>query len=66
MTVLADTEHAYGLGTSKSAPDVVEVSVIGHAKWEASVNGAKLVRVAYGKATIPKGPISLDELKDTA
>ena len=65
-SVLADPTRAYGLGTGKTAPDVVEVSITGHAKWEASVNGDKFVRVSYGKATIPNQQIEKDELKDTA
>ena len=44
----------------------MEVSITGHATWEASVNGDKFVRVAYGKATIPNQPIELNELKDIA
>ena len=66
MSVMADPARAYGLGPRKTAPDVVEVSITGHAKWEASVNGDKLVRVSYGKATIPNQPIELVELEDTA
>ena len=66
MSVLADPTRAYGLGASKIAPDVVEVSITGHATWEASVNGDKFVRVAYGKATIPNQPIEFNELKDIA
>ena len=66
MPVLADSTCAYGLGTSKTAQDVVEVSITGHAKWEASVNGDKFLRVSYGKATIPNQQIEKDELKDTA
>ena len=66
LSVLADSTHAYGLGTSKTAPDVLEVSITGHAKWEASVNGDKFVRVSYGKATIPNQQIEKDDLKDTA
>ena len=66
MPVLADSTCAYGLGTSKTAPDVVEVSITGHAKWEASVNGDKFLRVSYGKATIPNQQIEKEELKDTA
>ena len=66
MSVLADPTHAYGLGPRKIAPDVVEVSITGHATWEASVNGDKFVRVAYGKATIPNQPIEFNELKDIA
>ena len=66
MSVLADPVHAYGLGPSKTAPDIVEVSITGHAKWEASVNGDKFVRVAYGKATIPKQRIDVEELEDLA
>ena len=66
MSVLADQTYAYGLGTSKTAPDIVEVSITGHARWEASVNGDKFVRVTYGKATIPNQPIEFEELKDIA
>ena len=66
MSVLADPTSAYGLGTSRTAPDVVQVSITGHARWEASVNGDKFVRVAYGKATIPNQPIEFAELEDIA
>ena len=66
LSVLADPAQAYGLGPSKSAPDVIKVSITGHAKWEASVNGDKFVRVAYGNATIPHQPIEFEELEDIA
>ena len=66
MSVLADPTCAYGLGASRIAPDVVEVSITGHATWEASVNGDKFVRVAYGRATIPTQQIEFHELKDIA
>ena len=66
MSVLADPVRAYGLGMSKPAQDVVEVSITGHAEWEASVNGDKFVRVAYGNATIPNQPIEYEELEDIA
>ena len=66
MAVMADPMRAYGLGASRIAPDVVEVSITGHATWEASVNGDKFVRVAYGRATIPNQPIEFHELKDIA
>ena len=44
----------------------MQVSITGHARWEASVNGDKFVRVAYGKATIPNQPIEFAELEDIA
>lgn len=66
MAVMADPTRAYGLGASKTAPDVVEVSITEHATWEASVNGDKFVRVSYGKATIPNQPIEFNQLKSTA
>ena len=66
MSVMADPTRAYGLGASRVAPDVVEVSITGHATWEASVNGDKFVRVAYGRATIPNQQIECHELKDIA
>ena len=66
MSVLADPARAYGLGETKKAPDVIQVSITGHAEWEASVNGDKFVRVAYGKATIPNQRIDFGELEDVA
>ena len=66
MSVLADNHYAYGLGLGKTAPDIIEVSITGHAKWEASVNSDKYVRVTYGKATIPSQPIEIEDLEDTA
>ena len=66
MAVLADRERAYGFGPAKTAPDVVEMSITGHARWEVSVNGDKFVRVAYGKTTIPHRTIESKELEDVA
>lgn len=66
MSVLADPAQAYGLGPSKTAPDIIEVTITGHGKWEASVNGDKFVRVADSNATIPSRPIEFEELEDIA
>ena len=66
MSVLSDAQYAYGLGRTRAAPDIIEISITGHARWEASVNGIKLVRVAYGQATIPTQPIEFEEFEDIA
>ena len=63
---MADQTRAYGLGVSKTAPDVLEISMPRHAEWDASVNGEKFLTVRYGKVTIPSQPIELDELIDLA
>ena len=65
-SVLADPTRAYGLGIGKTAPDVLEISMPGHAEWDASVNGDKFVTVRYGKATIPSRPLQLERLIDVA
>ena len=65
-SVLADPTRAYGLGIGKTAPDVLEISIPGHAEWNASVNGDKFVTVRYGKATIPSRPLELERLIDAA
>ena len=65
-SVLADPTRAYGLGIGKTAPDVLEISMPGHAEWDASVNGDKFVTVRYGKATIPNRPLELERLIDAA
>ena len=66
MSVLADQNSAYGLGPSKKGPDIIEISITGHAKWEASVNDEKFVSVSYGEATLPKQPIEFQTLEDVA
>ena len=66
MSVLADPARAYGLGPCKTAPDIIEITITGHGKWEASVNGDKFVRVDDGNATIPNRPIELAKLEDIA
>ena len=66
VSVLADYQYAYGLGSYCAAVDVIEISVTGHAKWELSVNGDQYVRVAYGHATLPKQVIPFDKFKDVA
>ena len=54
--VLVDDPGAYGLGSCASGPNVVEISVTGHAEWELSIDGSALVRVSYGQATLPSSP----------
>ena len=66
LSVLSDDQYAYGLGSTRTAPDIIEISITGHARWEASVNGSRLVRVAYGQATIPTQPIEFGEFEDIA
>ena len=58
--------HAYGLGVCEPAPNVIEVSVRGHAEWELAVEGSPLLRVAYGLAKLPRPPFGFDKFKDTA
>ena len=65
-SVLADRSTAYGLGSSDSGPDAAEVSVLGHADWELTIDGLALMRVAYGRATLPTPPLDFDKVKDTA
>ena len=65
-SLLADSSSAYGLGSSSAAPDVIEICVSGHAEWELSVNGSALLRVAYGRATLPRPLIDLNTFNDIA
>ena len=64
--VLTDGLYAYGLGECVSAPDVVEVSVCGHAEWELRVGGTVFLRVAYGHARLPKPLFDYDKFAVTA
>ena len=65
-SVLVDDPGAYGLGSCGSGPNVVEISVTGHAEWELSIDGSALVRVSYGQATLPRPLLNIDEFTDTA
>ena len=58
--------HAYGLGACDPAPNVVEISVRGHAEWDLAVAGLPLLRVAYGHARLPKPSFGFDKFKDAA
>ena len=66
MSMLSDGQYAYGLGRTRAAPDILEIAITGHARWEASVNGTNLVRVSYGQPSIPTQPIEIEEFKDIA
>lgn len=66
MAVLTDGLKVYGLGEWDSAPDVVEVSVCGHAEWNLKVGGTDYLRVAYGNATLPKPLVNYDDLDRNA
>ena len=66
MSVLADYQYAYGLGSVCSVPDVMEITITGHAKWELSVNGERFLRVSYGNATLPRPPFDFEKFKDVA
>ena len=58
--------HAYGLGACDPGPNVVEISVRGHAEWELAIAGSPLLRVAYGNAMLSKPSFGFDKFKDTA
>ena len=66
MAVLADDKGAYGLGACIAAPDAVQIAVASHGVWELRVDGLTLMRVAYGQATLPGPPLTLDEFTDVA
>ena len=49
-----------------STPNTAEISITGHAEWELSVHGLPLVRVAYGRPTLPRPELDVDEFADIA
>ena len=65
-SILVDDQGAYGLGSLASGPDVVEISITGHAEWELRIDGSPLVRVSYGQATLPRPLLNVDAFRDTA
>ena len=63
-SVLVDEGVAYGLGSCATGSDVVEISITGHAEWELSIDGLALLRVKYGKASLPRPLLDIDGFKD--
>lgn len=66
MGVLMDDRQAYGLGIPNPDSDIAEVVVQGHATWEISYGGSPLMRVSYGRATLPRPPVDRVEFEDVA
>jgi len=56
--------YAYGLGTYRPHPKALEIAVIGHAEWQASIDNKKLVRVSYGHASLPKPKLEAHKFLD--
>ena len=65
-TLLADSGSIYGLGEYLSAPDVVNISIEGHARWSISIDNTVLMRVNYEHATLPKQMLDKDIFTDIA
>ena len=62
--VLADESVAYGLGACAPSSEIVEISVLGNAEWEMSVDGSALLRVSYGRATLPRASFDFERFAD--
>ena len=66
VAVITDGQHAYGLGAWNPGPDVAEISVRGHADWELSVNGSRIIRVTNGHPKLPRPLVPPNRFADTA
>ena len=66
LSLMVDDQGAYGLGSCASGNDIVEISVVGHAEWELGIDGQVYVKVAYGKATLPRPLLDFDAFWETA
>lgn len=64
--LLSDFEYAYGLGEMGSGPDAVEVLIQGRATWELSFNSKSLMKVAYGRATLPRPLLNFAQFEGAA
>ena len=64
--ILANEDHAYGLGTCCPGPEVVEIAVLSNAKWELSIGGTKFLRVSHGRPTLPKPLLDVRLFADIA
>ena len=65
-SVITDGRAAYGLGPSVRAPNVLEIAVRSHATWEVIVDGTSYVKVAYGRASLPRPLVDFSKFADTA
>ena len=64
-SVITDGRAAYGLGPSVRAPNVLEIAVRSHATWEVIVDGTSYVKVAYGRASLPRPLVDFSKFADT-
>ena len=64
--LLTDGRVVYGLGECISAPDVVRITIEGHAKWSLSVDGTTLMRVDYEHAALPRPILDKELFRDVA
>jgi hypothetical protein len=71
VALLTDGNAIYGLGSynhaeyDAHAQDLFEVWVPGHATWELGHAGTTLMRVSYGKATLPAPQVDRGTYDDT-
>lgn len=64
LALVADSALVYGLGEPSDADNAVEVSITDHATWDVWHGGRRLVRVSYGKPTIPTTPLPRELVDD--
>ena len=64
--LLTDGLTICGLGECLPAPNVAQIAIEGHGKWSLGINGATLMRVVYGHATLPKQILDKDLFRDVA
>lgn len=66
VALLADYENAYGVGVVPPNTPALEISVRGRATWYLTTEGKCLMKVVYGRATLPTPHLDLAQFTDTA
>lgn len=69
LALLTNGSEVYGLGRvddTKASNDVFRVSVPSHAMWQLSAGANSLMKVSYGRASLPRPVLDRDAFYDVA
>jgi hypothetical protein len=66
LALLVDEVDAYGVGTTPPDTPAIEIRVLDRGTWDLTIGGKRLMKVAYGQATLPAPLLSLARFTDIA
>lgn len=62
--LVGDFQFVYGLGVPTDAATEIELAITDHATWELRHSGRRMIRMSYGKPTMPTTPLPREQVDD--